>query len=162
MLDCASPKLMRRVTAHQAPASDYQSLQATGACLAAVQSRHCRTAGWAHDLPHVRTHHRSLDGATPISSRRKRGVPHSIKWQRHCRGLYELPVAAWRGIRIPHVKFTLMLERPSKVPKRRRTRRSLRFERPTFEQTPAARSRRQLRSYFPSKYLTTGGVRIIR
>lgn len=38
--------------------------------------------------------HRSLDGATPISSRRSRGTPHSIRWLRHCRGLYELPVAA--------------------------------------------------------------------
>ena len=38
--------------------------------------------------------HRSLDGATPIRSRRKRGMPDSIKWQRHCRGLYELPAAA--------------------------------------------------------------------
>ena len=38
--------------------------------------------------------HRSLDGATPIPSRRKRGMPHSIEWQQHCRGLYELPIAA--------------------------------------------------------------------
>jgi len=38
--------------------------------------------------------HRSLDGVTPIPSRRRRGMPQSIKWQRHCRGLYELPIAA--------------------------------------------------------------------
>lgn len=38
--------------------------------------------------------HRSLDGATPIPSLRMRGMPHSIKWKRHCRGLYELPIAA--------------------------------------------------------------------
>jgi transposase InsO family protein len=38
--------------------------------------------------------HRSLDGATPISSLRRRGTLHSIQWQRHCRGLYELPIAA--------------------------------------------------------------------
>jgi transposase InsO family protein len=38
--------------------------------------------------------HRSLDGAPPIPSLRRRGTPHSIKWQRHCRGLYELPIAA--------------------------------------------------------------------
>jgi transposase InsO family protein len=38
--------------------------------------------------------HRSLDGVTPIPSRRRRGVPQSINWQRHCRGLYELPIAA--------------------------------------------------------------------
>jgi transposase InsO family protein len=38
--------------------------------------------------------HRSLDGATPISSLRRRGTLHSIQWQRHSRGLYELPIAA--------------------------------------------------------------------
>ena len=38
--------------------------------------------------------HRSLDGATPIPSLRRRGMPQSIKWHRHCRGLYELPIAA--------------------------------------------------------------------
>jgi transposase InsO family protein len=38
--------------------------------------------------------HLSLDGAPPILSRRRRGMPQSIKWQRHCRGLYELPIAA--------------------------------------------------------------------
>ena len=38
--------------------------------------------------------HRSLDGKTPISSRRSQGMPRSISWQRHCRGLYELPIAA--------------------------------------------------------------------
>jgi putative transposase len=38
--------------------------------------------------------HRSLDGAPPIPSRQTRGMPQSIKWQRHCRGLYELPIAA--------------------------------------------------------------------
>ena len=38
--------------------------------------------------------HRSLDGAPPIPTQRKRGMSHSIKWQRHCHGLYELPVAA--------------------------------------------------------------------
>ena len=38
--------------------------------------------------------HRSLNGVTPIPSRRRRGMTQSIKWQRHCRGLYELPFAA--------------------------------------------------------------------
>ena len=38
--------------------------------------------------------HRSLYGATPIRSPRERGMPRSIKWQRHRRGLYELPIAA--------------------------------------------------------------------
>jgi len=38
--------------------------------------------------------HRSLNGATPIPSPRGRGMPQPIKWKRHCRGLYELPIAA--------------------------------------------------------------------
>jgi putative transposase len=38
--------------------------------------------------------HRSLNGKTPISSLRRRGTPDSIEWQRHCRGLYQLPIAA--------------------------------------------------------------------
>lgn len=38
--------------------------------------------------------HRLLDGVTPIPSRRRRRIPQSIKWQKHCRGLYELPIAA--------------------------------------------------------------------
>jgi transposase InsO family protein len=38
--------------------------------------------------------HRSLDGAPPIPSLRRRGTPQSIKWQRQCRGHYELPIAA--------------------------------------------------------------------
>jgi putative transposase len=46
-----------------------------------------------HYYNHSRTH-RSLDGATPISSRRRRGAFHLIRRQRHCRGLSELPVAA--------------------------------------------------------------------
>lgn len=37
--------------------------------------------------------HRSLDGVTPIQSQRKRGMPHRIGWQQHCRGLYQLPIA---------------------------------------------------------------------
>jgi transposase InsO family protein len=38
--------------------------------------------------------HRSLDGATPIPALGRRGRPQSIRWQQHCRGLYELPIAA--------------------------------------------------------------------
>lgn len=38
--------------------------------------------------------HRSLVGETPIPSPRRRGIPQSLKWQRHCRGFYELPIAA--------------------------------------------------------------------
>lgn len=38
--------------------------------------------------------HRSLDGKTPIRSRRTRGMPRSIRWQSHCRSLYDLPIAA--------------------------------------------------------------------
>jgi transposase InsO family protein len=38
--------------------------------------------------------HRSLDGSTPIPSLQSRGTPHSIRWQSHCRGLYEMPIAA--------------------------------------------------------------------
>lgn len=38
--------------------------------------------------------HRSLDGATPISLRQPRSMRGSIKWQRYCRGLHELPIVA--------------------------------------------------------------------
>jgi transposase InsO family protein len=38
--------------------------------------------------------HQSLDGETPIPSLRRRGMPHLIRWQRQCRGLYELPTSA--------------------------------------------------------------------
>jgi putative transposase len=38
--------------------------------------------------------HRSLDGSTPVATRRRPRAVDSIEWQRHCRGLYELPIAA--------------------------------------------------------------------
>jgi len=38
--------------------------------------------------------HRSLNGETPIPLKQSRRTHGSIEWQRHCRGLYELPVAA--------------------------------------------------------------------
>lgn len=38
--------------------------------------------------------HRALDGHTPMPFRRSKERPDSIQWKSHCRGLYQLPIAA--------------------------------------------------------------------
>jgi putative transposase len=47
--------------------------------------------------------HQALGGKAPAPSARAVADIRSVMWQSHCRGLYQLPFAAWLPIRTPQV-----------------------------------------------------------